>query len=73
VWKTDESDIYSINIANEKWIIATLDKIDFKKTETELFNGKFNVTYTEKIAIERYEYKKSSKDEIELDNFENLE
>jgi hypothetical protein len=70
VWKNDNSDIYSINVIDEKWIVVPLDNIDYKKIENDLINGNLKTQDLGKFQIEIYETTKRYQDEIELQNLE---
>jgi hypothetical protein len=70
VWKNDNSDIYSINVIDEKWIVVPLDNIDYKKIENDLINGNLKTEDLGKFQIEIYETTKRYQDEIELHNSE---
>ena len=70
MWKNDNSDIYSINVIDEKWIVVPLDNIDYKKIENDLINGNLKTQDLGKFQIEIYETTKRYQDEIELQNLE---
>lgn len=70
MWKNDNSDIYSINVIDEKWIVVPLDNIDYKKIENDLINGNLKTEDLGKFQIEIYETTKRYQDEIELQNLE---
>ncbi len=70
VWKNDNSDIYSINVIDEKWIVVPLDNIDYKKIENYLINGNLKTEDLGQFQIEIYETTKRYQDEIELHNSE---
>ena len=70
VWKNDNSDTYIVNIIDEKWIVVSLDNIDYKKIENDLINGNLKTEDLGKFQIEIYETTKRYQDEIELHNSE---
>ena len=67
MWKNNNSDIYFINVIDEKWIVVSLDN---KKIENDLINGSLKTKDLGEFQIEIYETTKRYQDEIELQNLE---